>query len=258
MVNQMLECNGEQVVNNPEYLYVVDQNGQSKKLSLNEIEKLFGIKWLEWDVSDIKLIKCTTQFYDISFPDVNEFLNKLEVRYMGKQYGWGLFSRDYIKKGSVIGVFTGVISFQGKNKQITAEHVFISDAPDDKFLIIDGTTCGNITRFLQHLPNANSIENYWFDDVVDKTNIAIENVEIAVVELFGASIQTNLFIASRSINPNQIIGCAYDPAFWENSVPAIFKKDGSIIDPKLYKRLFNESKSNRSNIPVYRTIQRSV
>ena len=52
----MSECNREQLVNNPEFLYVVDQNGQSKKLSLNEIEKLFGIKWLEWDISDIKFI----------------------------------------------------------------------------------------------------------------------------------------------------------------------------------------------------------
>jgi len=249
----MSECNREQLVNNPEFLYVVDQNGQSKKLSLNEIEKLFGIKWLEWDISDIKFIKCLTPFWDISFLDVNEFLNKLEVRYMGKQYGWGLFSRDYIKKGSVIGVFTGVISFQERNKQITSEHVFISDAPDNKFLIIDGTTCGNITRFLQHLPNIDSIENYCFDNTVDKTNIALENVEIAVVELFGASVQTNLFIASRSINPNEIIGCAYDSASWENSAPAIFKKDGTVIDQKFYKILGKEFKPTRSVVPVYVT-----
>jgi hypothetical protein len=249
----MSECNGEQVLNNPEFLYVVDKNGQSKKLSLNKIEKLFGIKWLEWDTSDIKFIKCSTQFDDISFPDVNEFLNKLEVRYMGKQYGWGLFSRDYIKKGSVIGVFTGVISFQERNKYITSEHVFISDAPDNKFLIIDGTTCGNITRFLQHLPNMDSIENYWFDNVVDKTNIAVENVEVAIVELFGESVQTNLFIASRSINPNEIIGCAYDPASWESSLPAIFNKNGTVIDQKFYQVLGEQFKPTRSVIPIYVT-----
>jgi len=193
----------------------------------------------------------------MSFPDdLNEFLNKLEVRYMGSQYGWGLFSRDYIKKGSVIGVFTGVITLQERNKQITAEHVFISDAPDNKFLVVDGTTCGNVTRFFQHLPNVDIIENYWFDEVVDKTNVAVENVEIAVAELFGASVQTNLFVTSRSINPNEIIGCAYDPAFWESGAPVLFRGDGSVIDQKLYKVLGGDSMPARSAIPVYATTRR--
>lgn len=251
----MLKTNVDhQVADNPKYLHVVDQNTQSKKLLLDEVEKLFDIKWLEWDISDMQLIKSSTPFSDMSFSnDLNKLLNKLEVRYMGKKHGWGLFARGYITKGSVIGVFTGTVALQERNKQITAEHVFISDTPDGKFLIIDGSTCGNVTRFLQHLPSIDNIKDYWFADGVDKSNVAVENVEVIVIELFGASVQTNLFVASRSINRNEIIGCAYDPAFWESGAPTLFSKGGSVIDQKLYKLLSSDSRADRGTIPDYAT-----
>ena len=247
--------NSIKTASNPQWIYIVDEFSIQRKISILEAEGLFNIKWLEWDRKDINPI-------EKSFPshvtpkllnNSNEVLNDLEIRFMNKQYGWGLFARGYIEKGSIIGVFTGIVSLQDRQVPIVAEHIFLYDAPNNNFGIVDGTRQGNITRFLQHLPREENIKEYNFDPAIDKANVAVENVEAIVVSLALGSIKTNLFITSRDIYANEIIGCSYDPAFWEGKTPTFFRKDGSVIASQFYYKTRKDSLTliGRNAVPIY-------
>ena len=114
---------------------IFDETNNELTLTISEAEKKFNIQWIEFNSETPKIY------------------HKLQVRFMGSELGWGLFAKMNIESGETLGVFTGKIYMQDRSKIISSDHVFLSDAPDHKFQIVDASDCGNLTRFIQHLPS---------------------------------------------------------------------------------------------------------
>lgn len=199
-------------------LHIKDKNGISRCILLpSEAEVVFGIQWLEWNSGH------------------NTILDKLEVRYMGDKLGWGLFSHKLIEEGETLGVFTGEIRFQDRDAPVCSEHVFLSDAPHHQFQVIDATKTGNITRFMQHLPTEEMLE-----DIViapqSKTilsDIATANIKKMVVPIGNGNFSEQ-YVTTQAIQPGQLIGCCYDMHCWLTEPPLLLKKNGGIVDVNDY------------------------
>lgn len=214
---------------NPSRVHIIDKNLVQKSLPLSKAEKFLKLKWLEWDISYAKVIYPTTEnFVDLASYNV-DIVEKLLVCYMDPECGWGLFAKDHITKGTIICVFTGIVKLENEIKSTDGESVFISGmTSDDRYLIVDGTNCGNITKFLQHLPKQDQIIKYKFDSDIDPLEIATENVTLTIISALSG-LQTAIYIATEDIPPNTIVGCAYRESFWENRKPLFFKKNGTIL-----------------------------
>jgi hypothetical protein len=213
---------------NPSRVHIRDKNAVQKTLSLSKAEKFLKLKWLEWDINYAKVIYPSENFVDLASYNVS-IVEKLLVRYMDPRCGWGLFAKDHITKGTIICVFTGIIKLENEIKSKDGESVFISGmTSDDRYLIIDGTDCGNITKFLQHLPKQDQVTKYRFDSDINPLEIATENVTLAIISALSG-LQTAIYIATEDIPPNTIIGCTYRESFWEGRKPLFFRKDGTIL-----------------------------
>jgi len=154
---------------------------------------------------------------------------------MGNTLGWGLFSRKYIPKETVLGIFTGELRYQKRSSPIQSEHVFLKDHGQDVFQVIDASSSGNITRFLQHLPSAEIIKKIKIDSsVIDK--VAIDNVGKKLHQL-PSGVFTEIYYTKKNIEPNEIVGCCYDPQFWQDQKPLLLNKQGAIIGRHLYQYL---------------------
>jgi len=202
---------------NPRYLFIRDAAQVRKKLVITQAEELLGIKWLEWSI------------------DGCDVCDNLEICYMNNYCGWGLFAKEKISKGKLIGFFTGEIRLQQTNKIPASENVFFSIS-NDGMIIVDATQCGNVTRYLQHLPNRETLCQYEFR-TTKESEIATQNIHAEIVT-FG-DVVTVRFCASEDIEPGHIIGCPYDlpePDYFQNKKLNFFKKNGDVIDPHPHKK----------------------
>lgn len=194
---------------------IIDESNVERSLSVKEAEEKFGIKWLEEN-------SINTVFYE-----------KFLIKYMGKELGWGLFAKKQIHKDEIIGILTGEIYFQDRNKKITSTHILLSDAPNNQFQVVDAETCGNFTRFIQHLPTQAILDKIEFKQPEIKSDVAICNVRHEIIQL-NNSIVTEKYIASKTIYAGEIIGSNYDPNAWLDKKPCLFKKNGSLIAKEVY------------------------
>lgn len=226
------------------YIYIENPKGEEKRVTISEAEKLFNIEWLEWRKQDCHVNK------------------NFKICFMGNKLGWGLFARKKIKKDTVIGLFTGKVRFQNRDVAIESEHVFLNDAKNNQFQIVDASEAGNITRFIQHLPTLETIKKIKFKELV-KSDLAIANVRKRVLNV--NNIFTEEYYTDTSIDANSILGCEYDPQFWLENIPFLLTTLGKPIPLELYtyqkpepddtaKRRYN----SKSNIPQFFNIQNST
>jgi hypothetical protein len=191
------------------FITVVDEYMVRKKISLNDAEKLFGINWIELDEKNLGIL---------------EFV---EIHYMGKTLGWGLFSKKQIPANTILGIFSGEIRYQSRTAPIASEHVFLKDYKNNQFQVVDASRSGNITRFLQHLPSKNIIMNLKVEDAI-KMQIAAENVKKELHEI-TSDIYTERYITTEVIEAGTIIGCCYDQQFWYGKSPCYLSKTGAVL-----------------------------
>lgn len=201
---------------------LIDEDKVEKYISIKTFEEKFGITWLEHDITHQNMYQ------------------KLQIRYMGAILGWGLFAREDIQAGEIIGIFTGEVYFQDRHAAITSKHVFLSDAPNNQFQVVDATTCGNLTRFIQHLPTKEVLNRFFpnADSVTSK--IATNNITHRIIHLTDA-IVTEEYSAQRLIKAGEVLGSNYSDFAWLEKAPLFLEQDGAI---------FEEAKADaRSDIP---------
>lgn len=194
---------------------IIDEDNLERSISIKEAEQIFDIKWLEDN-------SINTALYE-----------KYLIKYMGKELGWGLFSKKQILEGEIIGILTGEIYFQDRNTKVTSTHILLSDAPNNQFQVVDAEKCGNITRFIQHLPTQDILDKIEFKQPDIKSDVAICNVRHEIIQMDNG-IVTEKYSASKTINAGEIIGSNYDPNAWLDKKPCLFKKNGSLIAKELY------------------------
>lgn len=195
---------------------IIDENQKQFHLSTEQAEKKFDIKWTEFPETAIE------NNYD-----------KLQVRYMGGKLGWGLFTLKDFNEGERIGVFSGDVSFQPRSQKLTSSHIFLSDAPDNQFQVIDASNAGNLTRFIQHLPTAAVLDKITFNDPQTKEKVATCNIKHNIIQL-SENIKTEEYVAQRAIKTGEILGSSYHEMAWLDKTPLLLEKDGTIIESSHY------------------------
>jgi len=82
----------------------------------------------------------------------------LEVRWIDAQIGYGVFTRQKIKKGAFIGEYTGIVRkkrFWERKQDHDYSFEYLIGEEEKSLYYIDAKASGNITRFINHsdLPN---------------------------------------------------------------------------------------------------------
>ncbi len=168
---------------------------------------------------------------------MDTLVDLVEIRQMD-QCGWGLFARKVINKGTLLGLFTADIYVQDKKTwesttKLNLNHCYSYSVSNSEICILDGTSCGNLVRFMQHAPKKEKLDLYEFDSSLEGEEIAVENVDVPIVILENG-VQTYLFIASCKIEAGSLLGCDYELPYDDNWQPSLFKKNGEVIDRALY------------------------
>lgn len=197
-------------------IHIIDETQKQFHLSVEQAEKKFGIIWTEFPETAIE------NNYD-----------KLQVRYMGEMLGWGLFALEDFSEGERIGVFSGDVSFQPRSQKITSSHIFLSDAPENQFQIVDASNAGNLTRFIQHLPTAAVLDKITFNDPQTKEKVATCNIKHNLIQL-SENIKTEEYVAQRAIKAGEILGSSYHEIAWLEKMPLLIEKNGTIIESSHY------------------------
>ena len=115
------------------------------------------------------------------------------LEFVDDQVGWGVFARQAIKKGELIGEYTGVVTKMGLGNAYTMFY-----APEFPELIIDATHFGNEMRFINH----DSDPNCWF---------YFSHCE--------EGLPHRIFVATRDIEVGEQILTNYGEQYWGDQQP---------------------------------------
>lgn len=110
------------------------------------IDDLFTIKDLPPSIDGDTLYDTNDEIIDL-LKHPKDF-SRYEVRYISPEIGLGVFSRDQIKKGDIIAIYTGKKSTQFPEK---LKYVFVHTL-DGLQMYTDACNHGNIARFINHAP----------------------------------------------------------------------------------------------------------
>lgn len=110
-------------------------------------------------------IELHSHFFDHGFPEDR----RVYVALCSPEMGYGAFADVHIPAWTVIGEYTGIITFKNRNTDYAwIYHSEPVDKDGNKYkLRVNGRTCGNLTRFLNHsdYPNCSVIhvpyKNRW-------------------------------------------------------------------------------------------------
>lgn len=144
--------------NSPDFLWIADKpislGGIPQKMAIAEVEKKFDFKYLEnvLVVSD-KISKFNFGHQSnmkhiwekIKYRLQNPLHDNLVVCFINERVGYGVFAREFIEAGTIIGVYAGEIDEQIKSNDYGMS---ITDTP----FRINAHQYGGITRFIQHMP----------------------------------------------------------------------------------------------------------
>lgn len=182
------------------------------QISLEELQNLKHFKWLETE-------------HDVLC---------LEALYLGKvseRTGWGVFARQFIPKGTVLGYYVGEIKNLSHIEQKNYEYG-LSLRLKDEDQCLDAQNVGNITRFFQHFPSqAELAECYAFPSSHFEEKVMTENVAIRIQD------NKIYFYTIKDIYPGRPVGFSYGMAYWENShrIPLLFDLLGRELPQAWYQ-----------------------
>ncbi|HAU1150612.1 TPA: SET domain-containing protein [Legionella pneumophila] len=160
-------------------------------------------------------------------------LNRFELRYIKPGIDFGLYSKTLIKKGEILALYTGIKTVR---KPTDLCYTFLP-RNDTLNLYTDAKFLGNITRFINHAPDAKKNEQWDANSLLSANCIALP-LSIHGIELC-------LFQAKTDILPGEQILCDYGTKFFSDSKPLRFKKNGQI---------YAKFKKNRINLTRYKII----
>lgn len=216
----------------------VDSTRNSHIIPLNELHKLTGREWFDFDYSFINLDKCEPNLKEF-LKDPLEILKKVEIKYMNKDVGCGLFATADIPEGTVIGFITGEqkklqsssVDFDPQNPTALIQSGQISYDDDGNIYIIDSSKKSNHTHYIQHLPSIKALQDLNINNIDD---IAICNLSEHTLQHNG--FELTYFCTTRKILQNEIIGCPYQTNEKERALSeySLFRRTGELINPPEY------------------------
>ena len=148
--------------------------------------------------------------------DIPRDFSCYELRYIDCDMGFGVFSREVIKQGDIVSLYSGIKS---TNKQTTLDYAYKSKL-DSLNMCLDARPYGNIARFINHAPEP---------DVNQPASLLLEaNVKTKSYYLNG--IETVVYLASKDIQKGEQLLVDYGSLFFQGMLASRFKINGQVID----------------------------
>lgn len=190
----------------------------------------------------------------------NPITDRLEIRFINDTVGHGVFARENIQAGTIIGIYAGdtwprsckkyeviydgvkhycrLMWRGGRDNDREYSYGNISAVDDNKvpteLRIVNARYFGNITRFLQHFPTIDEVPNALRGD----SDLATANVEFGATLFHGFRLY--YLKTKRDINKGEPLGISYGFGYWmtakamDNKSMRYFYKDGR-MRPELFE-----------------------
>lgn len=155
--------------------------------------------------------------------------SRFELRYIDRNMGFGVFSREVIHKGEVISFFGGVKTLQlPKSLNYSFENQF-----DCLSTSIDARHYGNITRFINHAPNPQ------VSHPSNQSSLLEANIIAKLHYLNG--IEMVVYSATKEVLPGEQLLVDYGKKYFNNFRQLRFKKNGRVVG------------SNNNFLPIFKS-----
>jgi hypothetical protein len=175
------------------------ETGQSllKIWKENQIEFQYN-----FNSSEVKrMVRCIKHMRDDA---TDEYASSVEIKYVDKIMGYGVFANRRILRKEVIGVYSGIIDLNSSKEQKEeaskqgkdlSEYLF--EFPDTPFqnYAIDGVQTGNFTRFINHTDP--------------------ESANVSSVEFFYKGMCYVIYVSDKTILKGEQLFYDYGPTYWE-------------------------------------------
>jgi hypothetical protein len=176
------------------------------------IDDSFDVSELPDEIDGDEL--CCSDEFIVGMLKNHVHLNRLEIRYINPVMGFGVYSRDVIKNGEVIGVYTGIKQVKS-TKPVTHSYIFSSQS-DSLNMHVDARQYGNITRFINHA----------FDS--DKPGFSNANVSARNYKLHG--VEFIIYSAQQDIPKGVQLLVNYGEQYFKKRRSLRFKNNRKGID----------------------------
>jgi hypothetical protein len=123
-----------------------------------------------------------------------EFAEKVEIRWLGGKLGYGLFAKKDLKKGEIIGRYTGILTLTEKTQDKSYAFEW-PGTPYEGICTIDGREIGNYTRFMNHT--------------------TVERSNASPVEFFYNGVPEILFVTDKPVRAGSQLLYSYGKGYWE-------------------------------------------
>lgn len=148
----------------------------------------------------------------------------MQYGHLNKSLCCGCCATQNIEANIVVGFYAGELI----SKTVKSDYVLKSYTNYE----IDSQEFGNITRFIQHLPEKIDLslsKLSFYKDLFSEENILLANCRGANAICNNLAIM--VIISSRKIEKDEMIGYSYGNEYWQklNISPFIFNKEGEII-----------------------------
>jgi hypothetical protein len=167
--------------------------------------------------------------------------SKLILANMSSKLGYGVFAYSDISAGTYLGCYSGIIRNINSANLSMSQYVFSLNMRNKSY-VVDAQPCGNITRFLQDLPDEGDLTEYYFDNADTRKNVALANVAQAreIINLDqNYTLELIKLVAKRDIKKNEILGFSYGNEYWHHNYVQrlFFNKHGETISSDKYQPL---------------------
>ena len=265
------------LLDSPKFIYVADHpptlGGTIKKMSPDEFAKQIGMEyWTDSLIIDAdfpttkkKMTPYTQHKFDEIFNQIKINRDKLVIANMGET-GYGLFAKEDIEANTPFAVYSGYLRPVSEKHPLKSHDSFYGVAlhDDNKEMIasIDAKSCGNVSRFSQHLPRTHSqgmdtisIENYTFSNEIDVNNVAVENIDVKKFKYCGYDLP--IYYTKNKIKAGEILGWDYSIIYWKNHrcIPLLYDKNGHTLDQTHYANnnvqffIYVDSRNDYARLP---------
>lgn len=121
---------------------------------------------------------------------------RLSVRWKSPEMGYGLFAREALYKGEIVGAYSGKVqwlSYFSKKRDVTYTAELFRTFPWSRPLVVDAKKVGSFLRFINHN---------------EEPNLGVEYVRVC-------SLPFLLVSPLRSIEPDEELFLSYGKDFWK-------------------------------------------
>lgn len=153
-----------------------------------------------------------------------------ELRYISPDVGFGVFSRESIKKGDVISLYSGIMTV---HKPDSLEYAFEKKL-DILNLYLDALQHGNLVRFANHAPSASHHEKHLLTANLDAVTYYVNGIQFV------------LYTANKEIKKGEQLLVNYGTNFFNDLPIKRFKKNGRLAHKKM--KQYSQKKLHHFNV----------